>query len=103
MGLVGIADGTPHRFQQKCPFGLAEIFEGEMTQEDLRKSDNLESFFDPNAPDMVDVYVGTPLPKPWAIILGAIVWLISIVLLFHRAVQSRRKPEMETVKPPTAS
>jgi hypothetical protein len=30
---------------------------------------------------MVDVYVVLPEPKRWAIILGVIVWLFSIILL----------------------
>ena len=39
----------------------------------------------------------------WPLILAAIVWLISIALLFYRAVKSRRKPEIEAVKPQTPS
>jgi hypothetical protein len=56
-----------------------------------------------NAPDMVDVYVDAPEPSRWPIIVGVIVWLISVVLLFHRAVKSRKQPEDEVVRPAAVS
>jgi hypothetical protein len=49
---------------------------------------------DPNAPDMVDVYVGqtsSTLKKVrWT--LSFVVWLFSAALLFHRAAKSRKTP-----------
>jgi hypothetical protein len=32
----------------------------------------------------------------WAIVLGTIIWLFSVVLLFHRAIKSRPKPAVAT-------
>jgi prepilin-type processing-associated H-X9-DG protein len=88
---VLFADGVVRYLPPKMPLSLwSKIFAGERIE-----FDNIEAQIDPNAPDMVDVYVGAPSPKPWTIILGAIVWLISIGLLFHRAVKSRKKPEIE--------
>jgi SMC interacting uncharacterized protein involved in chromosome segregation len=46
-------------------------------------------------------YLSVLHPKPWPIILGVVVWLISIVLLFHRAVKSRKKPEILDVNQAT--
>ncbi|MGA2799542.1 MAG: hypothetical protein ABSE63_18320, partial [Thermoguttaceae bacterium] len=52
---------------------------------------------DPTALDMVNVSIG-PIdrsPGKWTIILGILgmlIWLFSIVLLFHRAIKSRPKP-----------
>jgi hypothetical protein len=77
-----------------------KILAGEVPAKDL---DDINSLIDPNAPDMVNVYVSTPKTNPWPFILGVIVWLVSIALLFRRAVKSRRKPEIETVEPPAAS
>jgi prepilin-type processing-associated H-X9-DG protein len=86
---VVFADSSVHTFPTKMPLSIwRQLLSGE-----FNRFDELEPQIDPNAPDMVDVYVGTPGPKPWAIILGVIVWLVSIVLLFHRAVKSRKKPE----------
>ena len=50
---------------------------------------------------MVDVYMGIPKTNPWPFILGVIVWLVSVFLLFRRAVKSRMKPENETEIQPT--
>jgi len=83
---VLFADGSVRTLPAKMPLSLwQKILSGEF-------KDGSEFQIDPNAPDMVDTYVGTPAPKPWPMILGVIVWLISIVLLFHRAVKGRKKP-----------
>jgi hypothetical protein len=84
------ANGAIRCLPAKMPLSLwRKILDGELKDKDY---DNLESLIDSNAPDMVDVYLGPPAPKPWPIIFGAIVWLIAIVLLFHRAVKSRKNP-----------
>ena len=86
---VLFADGSVRTLPAKMPLSLwRQILSGK-----FNRFDDLKSQIDPNAPDMVDVYVGTPEPKPWPIILGVIVWLFSIALLFRRAVKSRKKPE----------
>ena len=87
---VLFADGNVRTLPAKMPLSLwRQILSGK-----FNRFDDLESQIDPNAPDMVDVYVGSPAPKLWTIILGVVVWLISIVLLFRRAVKSRKKPEI---------
>jgi hypothetical protein len=92
---VLFANGMVFCFPSKMPLSLwRKILTGEVSTKDL---DGIYSQIDPNAPDMVDVYVSPPLTKPWIIILGVIVWLFSTVLLFRRAVKSRKKPEIETV------
>jgi hypothetical protein len=55
--------------------------------------ENTIANIDKSAADMIDVHV-PPETKPgkWTIIFGAVVWLISVVLLFWRAIQSRPKP-----------
>jgi hypothetical protein len=91
------ANGVIRCLPAKMPLSLwRNILDGKLKDKDY---DNLESLIDPNAPDMVDVYVGPPAPQLWTTILGAIVWLISIVLLFHRAVKSRKKTEPKTELP----
>jgi prepilin-type processing-associated H-X9-DG protein len=91
------ADGKVRCLPSKMPLSLwRKILAGEVPVEDL---DDLKSRIDPHAPDMVDVYVGTPEPGEWTILLGTIVWLVSVVLLFRRAVKSRKKPESEPVVP----
>lgn len=60
-----------------------------------KEYDDLELQTDSNAQGLGDGYLSALHPKPWIIILGVIVWLFSIGLLFHRAVKSRKKPEIE--------
>ena len=94
---VLFADGNVRTLPAKMPFSFwRKILASEIPTKDL---DEIDDLIDPNAPDMVDVYVGSPAPKPWPMILGVIVWLISIVLLFHRAVKSRKKPEPHRDRP----
>jgi hypothetical protein len=95
---VLFANGEVHCLPSKMPLSLwRKILAGEVPAKDL---DYLEFQVDPNAPDMVDAYVGTPKTRPWIIILGGMVWLSSVLLLFHRAVKSRKKPEVETIISP---
>ena len=108
---VLFADGRARTFPTKMPLELwRKILMGELSHTDLYNIELDGGFtpkphqdltFDPNAPDMVDVYLSPPEPKRWAIILGGLVWLSSIVLFFHRAVKSREKPETENIIPPT--
>jgi prepilin-type processing-associated H-X9-DG protein len=85
------ADGSVRCLPCKMPLLLwRKILEGELLAEDL---DAIKSRIHSNASDMVDVYVG-PTERSSTTIPGVIVWLVSIVLLFYRAVKSR-KPNIE--------
>jgi hypothetical protein len=90
---VLFANGTVRRLPLQMPLSLwRKILNGELKEQYF---DNIDSLIDPNAPDMVDVfYTDSPGRQPWTIKLGVIVWLISVVLLCHRAVKSRKKPEI---------
>jgi hypothetical protein len=81
------ADASVRTLPSKMPISIwKKLFAGEITD-----VDNIESMIDPSAPDMVDVYVLSPQPGKWPIILSIIVWLLSVALLFRRAIKSRRK------------
>jgi prepilin-type processing-associated H-X9-DG protein len=85
---VLFADGTVRRLFSDMPLSLwRKILDGEVTD-----FDNLFLQIDPDAPDMVDVHVEQIFPGPgkWTIILSILVWLISVVWLFYRAVKSRK-------------
>lgn len=87
---VLFADGAVRSLPAKMPISVwRKILAGEAM--DL---DKILDSIDESAPDMVNVSVYVPLYEPheWKIILGAIVWLLSVVLLFRRAIKSRRKP-----------
>ncbi|MGA2799540.1 MAG: DUF1559 domain-containing protein [Thermoguttaceae bacterium] len=58
---------------------------------EVKDVNNIEEMIDPSAPDMVNVSVLPSEPGKWAIILSIIVWLLSVALLFRRAIKSRRK------------
>jgi prepilin-type processing-associated H-X9-DG protein len=84
---VLFADGHVSSMPSKMPISLwRKLFAGELG--------SIEELPDESAPDMVDVSIRPSPYEPgkWAIILGAIVWLLSVVLLFRRAIKSRRKP-----------
>jgi hypothetical protein len=84
---VLFADGSVQSLPAKMPISFwKRILAGDVT--DFYK---LERSINPAAPDMVNVSTySEPADRP--IILGTIVWLLSIVLLFHRAIKSRKKP-----------
>jgi prepilin-type processing-associated H-X9-DG protein len=92
---VLFADGHVSTLPSKMPISLwKKILAGE-----VKDPDNLD--VDESAPDMVDVSINTPFTPPyepgeWAILLGIVVWLLSVVLLFRRAIKSRRKLAMAT-------
>jgi prepilin-type processing-associated H-X9-DG protein len=72
---VLFADGIVQSLPTGIPVKIwAKIFAGEMK----------------NFEDLVHIPILTS--KEWTIILAIIIWLFSVVLLFHRAVKSRRKP-----------
>jgi prepilin-type processing-associated H-X9-DG protein len=76
---VLFADGTVRCLPLKMPLSLwRKILDGELPTKDL---DSIYSLIDPNATDMIDLYVGPSITKTQAMILGIIVWLVSIVLL----------------------
>ena len=88
------ADGAVQSFPSKMPISLwKKILAGE-----VKELDNIEDKIDPYAEDMVNVSTYAE-PSKWPIILGAIVWLFSIVLLFRRAIKSRRKAVVVEVQP----
>jgi hypothetical protein len=89
---VLFADGTVRSLPSKMPISLwKKIFAGE-----VKDLDHIEKYIDESAPDMVDVSVAPAGQKAWTIILSAVIWLLSIALLFHRAIKSRRKPAVAT-------
>jgi hypothetical protein len=93
---VLFANGSVSSLPSKMPISLwKKLLAGE-----VKDVDNIEAMIDPNAPDMVDVSVNPSYdPGKLAIILGVVVWLLSVALLFHRAIKSRRKPvEADNVK-----
>jgi prepilin-type processing-associated H-X9-DG protein len=80
------ADVSVKILPSKMPISVwRELLAGE-----IKDLDNIEKMIDPSAPDMVDVSIHLSAPDQWKIILGAIVWLLSVVLLFRRAIKSRR-------------
>ncbi|MGD0517053.1 MAG: DUF1559 domain-containing protein [Thermoguttaceae bacterium] len=86
------ADGAVRTLPSKMPISVwQKILAGE-----IKDWDNIQEMIDPSAPDMVDVSILRSDPDKWKIILGAIIWLFSVVLLFRRAIKSRRKPELAT-------
>ncbi len=90
---VLFADGAVWPLPAKMPISTwRKILAGEVT--------DLENIYgiDKSAADMVDVSVYNPPYEPdkWTILFGVIVWLISIVLLFRRAIKSRLKSASAT-------
>jgi hypothetical protein len=87
------ADGMVQSLPSKMPISLwRKLLAGEVND-----IDNIEEQIDQSASDMVDVSVYAPYaipyePSIWKIILGLLVWLLSIVLLFRQAINSRPKP-----------
>jgi hypothetical protein len=86
---VLFADGATRTFPTKMPLSLwKRILDGDRVD-----VDEASKHIDPNAPDMVDVYVGHNRTLfeiiTWA--LSFLVWLFSAVLLFYRAVKSRKE------------
>ena len=87
---VLFADDTVHSLPAKMPISLwRKILAGEITD-----FDNIEDKIDKSAPDMVNASIYIE-PDAWPFILGLVVWLFSIVLLFWRAVKSRRTSVVE--------
>jgi prepilin-type processing-associated H-X9-DG protein len=79
---VLFADGNVRQYPREMPLSLWQtVLAG-------KGSDfgNIDAQIDSNAPDMYDAYLGPPGPNKWAII----VWLFSLVLLFRRAIKSRK-------------
>jgi Protein of unknown function (DUF1559) len=91
---VLLANGHVWSLPSRMPISLwRKILAGE-----VKDWDTIEDNIDPSAPDMVDVSIYTG-PEKWSIMLSLVVWLLSVVLLFHRAIKSRPKPaEIEISK-----
>ena len=91
---VLFADSSVHSLPAKMPISLwRKILAGE-----VKDVENIWENIDESAPDMVNlsVFTSTNDAGQWTRILGLIIWLISVVLLFRRAMISRRKPMITT-------
>jgi prepilin-type processing-associated H-X9-DG protein len=100
---VLMADGHLCYLPTKTPLSLwKKLLAGELSRAEI---DDISSLIDPNAPDMVDVSVAPKgfEPGTWGIVFSVLVWLFSLVLLFRRAIKSRKPVEivkMENVLSP---
>jgi hypothetical protein len=93
---VLFADASIRTFPSRMPLSLwRKILAGGMSSGDL---DNIQSLIDPNAPDIVDVSLApTGLhPGTVGLVSALLVWLFAVILLFRRAIKSRKS--VETVK-----
>jgi prepilin-type processing-associated H-X9-DG protein len=94
---VLFADGRVCWLPAKMPISMwRKILAGE-----VKDTNSINGNIDESAPDMVDVSIFVPNiwpapPEPGEVILALIAWLLSVVLLFGRAIESRRKPETAT-------
>jgi prepilin-type processing-associated H-X9-DG protein len=98
-----ISTAHPHRIAILFADGHVSAMPSKMSISMWRKIlagdiGSIEEYTDNFATDMVDVYVDPPdnAPGKWPVILGLIVWLLSVVLLFRRAIKSRRKSQVAT-------
>jgi hypothetical protein len=93
---VLFANGDVRSLPAKMPLSLwQKLLAGE-----VRDVNNISALIDPNAPDMINVSIHDYYePGKWTVVLGVIVWLISVALLFTRAIKSRQKTE-ETIQNP---
>jgi prepilin-type processing-associated H-X9-DG protein len=94
------ADGSVRCLRKDMPISVwKKLFAGEIKDIDLINEENYES-----ATDIADfsftprevIYAPILEPKIWPYILSFVVWIFSVVLLFRRAVKSRRKPTIAT-------
>lgn len=84
------ADGQVHYLPSKMPLSLwKKLLAGELSTDEIQ---NIRSLIDPDAPDMVNVSISPKEfdPGPWTMTFALSVWLISVSLLFRRAIQSRK-------------
>jgi hypothetical protein len=85
---VLLADGVVCSLPTRMPLSLwRKILAGDIRQDFNR----LDEQIDPEARDMVYVYAGAPIHTSWTIMLAVIIWLISVSLLFFRAIASRKR------------
>jgi hypothetical protein len=93
VSIVLFADCTVRSLPSKMPISLwKKLLAGE-----VKDLDNIDKYINPTASDMVDVYLVPTWQnqQTWIIILNAGIWLISVVLLFRRAIKSRRVPVID--------
>jgi prepilin-type processing-associated H-X9-DG protein len=88
---VLFADGSIRTMPPRVPLRLwKKLLAGQLSAEEL---DNIESQFSSSEPDMINTYVGEE--RTWSSYFAKnatiFVWLVSVVLLFRRAVKSRKK------------
>ncbi len=93
---VLFADGSIRSLPSNMPISVwRKLLAGE-----VKDFDNIDEMIDPNAPDMVDVSVmHLLLNRANGQSFSARSWLLSVALLFRRAIKSRRKPEAATQNP----
>jgi hypothetical protein len=91
---VLFANGEVRLLPARMPISLwQKLLAGE-----VKDVANISAFIDPAAPDMVNVSINpSDTPSKETILLGVIVWLISVGLLFHRAIKSRGKAVAEVI------
>jgi hypothetical protein len=92
------ADGSMRFLPAKMPISLWEkLLAGELTVDQL---ENIDTMFDSesDSPDMLDTRqpLEINLGNEYIFYLSILVWLLSISLLFRRAVKSRKKHEDST-------
>jgi prepilin-type processing-associated H-X9-DG protein len=86
---VLFADGSVRYVPSKTSISVwRKVLAGEAKDIDSIKENTSDA-----AADMVDLSVPHPsvlIPGKWIVVLGAAIWLVSSVLLFRRAIKSRR-------------
>jgi hypothetical protein len=92
---LSFAAGYAKSMPSKMPISLwKKILAGELSRDEI---DNIDSRIDTNAPDIVDVSLAPRgfEPGTCGLVSGILVWLLSLVMLFHRAIKSRIRPAVE--------
>jgi hypothetical protein len=95
---VLFANGTVKTLPSKMPVSLWEkILTGE-----IKNWKGIEGYVNIDVPDYesardaVDVSIAPPESGKGTIFVGFVIWLVSVVLLFRRAIKSRKKPATST-------
>jgi hypothetical protein len=86
-----LADCSVRSLPTKMPLSLwKKLLAGELSRDEI---DNIRSLIDPDAPDMVDVSIAPKGFEPgfWGMVSALLVWLFSLILLFRRAIKSRKR------------
>jgi hypothetical protein len=90
-----LANGRATSVPSKMPLSLwKKLLTGELSKVQI---DNIKTLIDPIAPDMVEVSTAPKgfEPGTYAILTSLFVWIVSLLLLFRRAIKSHKKPDTE--------